>query len=220
MDSIKKNNIAFTLIELLVVVALVSMLACLLAPALSGARESASQAKCINNLRQIHLALTTYYSDNNENMPQCRSSSIFPWWTTLQPYFGVPADRWGARSSVILCPINEKLFARTWQPSKDVRCTYVFTAAMSRMNGSSDQTNFKPLSAFKSQNKIIVGECAPEWGVLYSGFAYPLWPGTWNASQFSFCHKKRMNSLYLDGHVDSIDSATLSSNYHELCDDL
>jgi prepilin-type N-terminal cleavage/methylation domain-containing protein/prepilin-type processing-associated H-X9-DG protein len=54
---------AFTLIELLVVVAVIAILAALLLPALSGAKESGRTARCLSNLRQIDLGLEMYVED-------------------------------------------------------------------------------------------------------------------------------------------------------------
>lgn len=92
----------FTLIELVVVVGIIALLAALLLPAFSRARENARRASCMSNLRQIGLAVTEYAQDYDERMVNVYmyygpGTTNLAWWQDmLQPYM--------KNYQVVICP--------------------------------------------------------------------------------------------------------------------
>src|SRR3954454_12849676 len=65
----RNSSRGFTLIELLVVIAIIAILIALLLPAVQAAREAARRAQCVNNLKQLGIALHNYHDVN----------SVLPW---------------------------------------------------------------------------------------------------------------------------------------------
>src|SRR2546421_1724449 len=69
ITSTSRARRAFTLVELLVVLAIIGILASFLLPALARAKTKAHNAVCINNLRQLGIAVRLYSEDNNNRLP-------------------------------------------------------------------------------------------------------------------------------------------------------
>jgi prepilin-type N-terminal cleavage/methylation domain-containing protein/prepilin-type processing-associated H-X9-DG protein len=125
----RKSQIAnpgFTLLELLVVIAIIAILAALLMPALSRAKQRAAQATCINNLKQLGLGMQMYIDDNRDTFPGMASqhsgfqASDWIWWRTnnsAHPVQRSPivANLASADVKLFRCPLDTDNSARLAQ---------------------------------------------------------------------------------------------------------
>jgi prepilin-type N-terminal cleavage/methylation domain-containing protein len=87
MSSIRKSpQRAFTLVELLVVIAIIGILVALLLPAIQAAREAARRAQCLNNCRQIGLAIHNFHDSTKHLPPNRVQDGYLNWAAVILPF--------------------------------------------------------------------------------------------------------------------------------------
>ncbi len=174
----RSRAVAFTLIELLVVLAIIGVLAGLLLPALSGAKEAARSTVCLGNLHQLGLALQMYVQDNGNRLPVMRdrapgASGLSV--TNTLPGMEVVLSNYLGAAAVLRCPSDRGgLFEQT---------------------GSS-----------YAWNSLLNGQDADHLRVLGFDFNPHQIPVAFDKEAFHRARgpKKGVNYLYADGHIKNL----------------
>jgi prepilin-type N-terminal cleavage/methylation domain-containing protein/prepilin-type processing-associated H-X9-DG protein len=186
---VRKNCSGFTLIELLVVVAIIAILAAMLLPALSRAKESAKATQCLNNLKQIGLGAAMYANENRDALPRSQHSGA-SWVATLQPYTG---------TNVYRCPSDS---------NKLRRYSYAMNDFLLPPAPGSQATDYGNIAAVPSSSEtFFMAEAVQSAASMdHFHFAEPdegdPSPNGFKSQVAVMTHQRAANYLFVDGHVE------------------
>lgn len=216
--------VAFTLMELLIVIAVVSILAALLLPALNSLREGGNAGKCAANQRNILSAFMSYAADNNNDLPCYGDFSGVqkPWYEQLSPYLGGTDEKpaW-AGINMMRCPSQKD---KTRFATYGLNYGYSTYAPFSFTGMPPTYSGSMKLAAIHS-NTYLLGDCVdPSAGGGNSVIYSPQVEGGWvfdadrdgdgvvdscssfvaKFNQFDPRHRKMANCGFADGSVRAV----------------
>ncbi len=201
LDSFRQHLRSFTLIELLVVIAIIAILASMLLPSLSKAREAAKKSSCASQIKQLGQYFFLYADDYEENLPFCIgtkwSQAYANYWVDgsfAKAYIGYTSER--KEDSLYACPSH---LTKETNPYAFLGYGYNYyigyqTSANSlRVHPRTSETMFLIEKGWTNGD-----EC--------KGYPWYAYAPTTATSRFPYTlgrrHTGSCNMMFLDGHVE------------------
>lgn len=214
----------FTLIELLVTLGIISVLALLVFSGTKGAQATAQSAACASKLRQQGAAFMAYASDHSGRLPLSwngTNDADNNWWYHLTPYLGLNVEKsWPEviracqPNAPLGCPstkVGDSGYPLPWASYTMPQSQRSYLANIGNSNGEGVLLSIirRPATSLL----VAEGHHHPDfntWRETPHGTGF----GTGTTFGLSFPHNKKMNALFVDGHVQAMSSEDLERNWN------
>lgn len=201
----------FTLLELMVVIAIITIIASLLLPALGRSKNVVKGIACKSNMKQMGLAYSMYRIDYNDWL-------LPPWRGATQRWYNFmySESQYAPSQKIFLCPSEPRAGFNDFSMSYGMNYDFGLEAG----DAARPQTKGTEVSRFGNDSNLIVIADTPPVSLATSSYSSELisvwakvYPITTNKSYSVYIrHLKRANTLLFDGHVQDLPNEALDWN--------